>query len=193
MHQKLKRANRKRLASLSALGAGALGVAVCPANANDIVFSGIVNVLIPYHVGKYTILGPNGVGGVIEINSGCQITCFQFSSGVELNSKPGKYGTQFRFLATAEAFYAQGEPLGAVWSTLAGKSTRSANIAFRLDLGKVQTTFTSTDRYLLFQFRGGALPREEHLACDVGGRHATPKALRRQLRLRRLRGSGPPS
>ena len=41
MLQKLKSTNRKRLASLSALGAGALGMAAGPANANDIVFSGV--------------------------------------------------------------------------------------------------------------------------------------------------------
>ena len=158
--QKLKRTNRKRLASLSALGAGALGVAACPANANDIVFSGVINVVVPYHVGQYTILGPNGVGGVIGINSGCQITCFQVSGGVDMLSKPGKYGTQFRLLGTMDAFYAQGEPLGAVWNTLAGKSTRSANIEFAIDGGKAVTTFNSTDRYLLFRFQGGALARD---------------------------------
>jgi hypothetical protein len=160
MHQKLKRTNRKRLASLSALGAGALGVVVCPANANDIVFSGVINVEIPYQVGQYTILGPNGVGGVLEVTSGCQITCFQVSSEVEILSKPGKYGTQFRLLATTKAFYAQGEPLGAVWSTLAGKSTRSADIAAHINGEEIITTFNSTDRYLLFRFQGGALARD---------------------------------
>jgi hypothetical protein len=147
MYQNLKRTNRKRLASLSALGAGALGVAAIPANANDIVFSGVINEDVPY-------------SAYLKFNSGCQFTCVNFSSGVEILSKPGKYGTQFRVLATSQGFFAQGEPQGAVWGTVAGKSTRSASICFRFDGGGTQTTFNSTDRYLLFRFRGGALKHD---------------------------------
>jgi hypothetical protein len=160
MPQKLKRTNRKRLASLSALGAGVLGVAAGPANANDIVFSGVINVDVPYSVSTYTIPGPDGAGGVLKFNSGCQITCFSFISGVGIRSKRGKYGTQFRLLATTRGFSAQGEPLAAVWGTVAGKSTKSADICFRFDGGGTQTTFNSTDRYLLFRFRGGALKHD---------------------------------
>jgi hypothetical protein len=157
MFQNLKRTNRKRLASLSALGAGALGVAACPANASDIVFSGVIDVDVPYSAYKYTILGPNGAGAVIEFNSGCQVTCGQISDGVGMLSKPGKHGTQFRLLATTHEDYAQGEPRFAIWGTAAGKSTRSASVAFHVDGGKVRTTFNSTDTYLLFRFQGGDL------------------------------------
>ncbi|MGO4881110.1 MAG: hypothetical protein ACLP59_09850 [Bryobacteraceae bacterium] len=161
MLHKLKRTNRKRLASLSALGAGALGVAACPANANDIVFSGVINVKVPYSVYQYTMAGPEGAGGVLKFNSGCQITCFNFSSGVEILSKPGKHGTEFRFLATGPRnSFAQGEPQDAIWGTAAGKSTKSASICFRFDGGATSTTFSSTDRYLLFRFQGGALKHD---------------------------------
>ena len=160
MLQKLKRTNTKRLASLSALGAGALGLAAGPANANDIVFSGVINVNVPYGDYQYTMLGPNGAGGVLKFNSGCQFTCFNFSSGVNIRSQAGKYGTQFRLLGTAEGYFPQGEPLAAVWGTVTGKSTKSASVCFRFDGGATQTTFTSSDRYMLFRFRGGALKHD---------------------------------
>ena len=90
MRQKLKRTNRKRLASLSALGAGALGVAAIPANANDIVFSGVVNVQVPWTASTYTIPGPNGAGGSFA------------SSAAVLTSTSGS--------ATASALTANGIP-----------------------------------------------------------------------------------
>jgi hypothetical protein len=161
MLQKLKSTNRKRLASLSALGAGALGVALCPANANDIVFSGVINVQVPYPHSTYTIPGPNGAGGVVKNNSGCQITCGSFGDAVYIVSKPGKYGTHFRVLATGPRnSWALGEALGAVWGTVAGKSTKSANIVSTFDGGGPSTRFSSTDRYMLFRFQGGALKHD---------------------------------
>jgi len=157
MLQKLKRTNRKRLASLSALGAGALGLAAGPANANDVVFSGVINVQVPYPHSTYTIPGPNGAGGVIKYNSGCQFTCGSFGHEIYIESKPGKYGTQFRVLATGpHNSSALGEPLGAVWGTVAGKSTNAADIVGTFD-GVLGTKFSSTDRYMLFRFQGGAL------------------------------------
>lgn len=163
MDQKLKRANRKRFASLSALGAGALGVAASPANANDIVFSGVINVVVPNPVRSYTIPGPNGAGGVVRIAPFCQLYC-SASTSVAILSKPGKYGTQFRVLATgsrhASGTVALAEPLGAVWGTVAGKSVKSADIYIQFYGGGIETTFNSTDRYLLFRFRGGALKHD---------------------------------
>jgi|SRR5580658_478237 hypothetical protein len=161
MHEKLKRMNRKRLASLSALGAGALGVAACPANANDIVFSGVINVQVPFPLSTYTIPGPNGAGGVLKNNSGCQFTCLSFGHEIYIVSKPGRYGTQFRVLATGPRnSSALGEPLGAVWGTVAGKSTKAAGIVGTFDGGAPLTRFSSTDRYMLFRFRGGALKHD---------------------------------
>jgi hypothetical protein len=156
MHEKLKRMNRKRLASLSALGAGALGVAACPANANDIVFSGVIDVGYPY-----TIPGPNGAGGALGYNPGCQLTCASFGHGTYIVSHPGKYGTQFRLLATGPRnSWALGEPQGAVWGTAPGKSTKSAGIISTFDGRAPYTKFTSTDRYMLFRFRGGRLKHD---------------------------------
>ena len=164
MHQKLKRVNRKRLASLSALGAGALGVAAIPADANDIVFSGVINVQIPSPVYKYTMLGPDGAGGIFKYSYGeCQVTCFHISAwaAVALSSKPGKFGTEFRFLATGPRnSFAQGEPLAAIWGTAAGKSTKSADIWYAYSFHGIETTFSPTDRYLLFRFQGGALKHD---------------------------------
>ena len=158
MDQRLKRTNTKRLASLTALGAGALGVAAGPAQANDIVFSGVINVQVPWTASSYTIPGPNGAGGVVKYNSGCQFTCGSFGHAIYVVSKPGRYGTQFRVLATGPRnSSALGEPLAAVWGTVAGKSTKSADIVWTFDGSPPQTKFNSTDRYMLFRFQGGAL------------------------------------
>lgn len=48
MRKKLKRSNTKRLASLSALGAGALGIPAVPAHASDVVFSGVIDVTVEF-------------------------------------------------------------------------------------------------------------------------------------------------
>ena len=60
---KIKRANLRRLASLSALGAGALVASSSPAEASTIVYSGIVDDKVGFAAGygtKATIAGPNG-------------------------------------------------------------------------------------------------------------------------------------
>jgi hypothetical protein len=158
MHQKLKRTNTKRLASITALGAGAWGVAAPPAQANDIVFSGVINVQVPWTASSYTIPGPNGAGGVVKYNPGCQFTCGSFGHAIYIVSKPGRYGTQFRVLATGPRdSSALGEPLGAVWGTVAGKSTKAASIVWTYDGSPPATKFSATDRYMLFRFQGGAL------------------------------------
>jgi len=69
---KIKKANLKRLASLSALGAGALGIATGTAEASSIVFSGILNERIGFGKGfgrGATIGGPNGAGGQLMRSS----------------------------------------------------------------------------------------------------------------------------
>ena len=154
---KLKKENLRRLASISALGAGALGASAGTASANDIVFSGVIDVDVYY---SYTFVGPNGAGGVFKSTPGCQETCLSLAGALELLSKPGKFGTQFRFLATGpQNSFALGEPQGAVWGTAAGKSTKSADIITTFD-GRPSTKFTSTGRYLLFRFQGGALKHD---------------------------------
>jgi len=162
----LKKENLRRLASLSALGAGALG-ASAPANANDIVFSGVINVDVPYSVLTYTIAGPNGAGAIVKLgfSQGGLSSFFYLSSFVYMIPKPGKHGTQCRFLATASRkVFGEGEPLGAVWGTAAGESTKSADIAlFEVwCCGGISsiTKFSPTDRYLLFRFQGGALSHD---------------------------------
>jgi hypothetical protein len=164
MDRKLKRANRKRLASLSALGAGALGVTAIPAQANDIVFSGVINVEVPNSTYLYTMAGPEGAAGVFKYTWGeCEITCFHLSSwaAVALSSKPGKFGTAFRFLATGPRnSFAQGAPQAAIWGTAAGKSTKSADVWYSYSQHGIETTFSATDKYLLFRFQGGKLKHD---------------------------------
>lgn len=161
MEARLKRTNRKRLASLSALSAGALGVAAIPASANDIVFSGVIHAEVGYPYGKYTMQGPEGAGAIIQVVQSCQVTCFNSWYGVAAYSKAGKHGTEVRFLATGPRnSWALGEPLAAVWGTAAGKSTKSADIWFSYDFGGAETKFNATDRYLLFRFQGGALKHD---------------------------------
>lgn len=164
MKTKLKRSNTKRLASLSALG-GALGMAAGPAHAGDVVFSGVIDTKIgpPPTSVTYTIPGPGpgGAGGMLKTQIYvCSDTCFDLGLAVAIFSKPGKYGTQFRFLAEGrDNSYAQGEPQGAVWGTAGGKSTKSAVMIYTYDR-RIATAFTSTDRYLLFRFQGGALKHD---------------------------------
>jgi hypothetical protein len=158
----LKKENLRRLASLSALGAGALGTAGT-ADANDIVFSGVVNVDVPYSVSVYTIPGPNGAGAIMKpgFSQGGISSFFYLESFVYMIPKPGKHGTQCRFLATSsQKVFGEGEPLAAMWATAAGRSTKSAIVAlhYESDGGdQYDTTFSATDRYLLFRFQGGDL------------------------------------
>jgi hypothetical protein len=105
----------------------------------------------------YTIPGPNGAGGVLKYASGCQFTCDSFGHATYISAKRGKYGTEFRVLATGpQNSFALGEPLGAVWGTVTGKSTKSAGIFLTFDADP-STLFTATDRYMLFRFEGGGL------------------------------------
>jgi hypothetical protein len=90
----------------------------------------------------------------------CSETCFGLGLAVDIFSKAGKYGTQFRFLAEGnDNSYAEGEPQGAVWGTAPGKSTKSAVIIYTY-IRSVATRFTANDRYLLFRFQGGALKHD---------------------------------
>jgi hypothetical protein len=61
--------NMKRLASLSALGAGALGITAGTADASSIVLSGILDEKVGLSPGFHkqaTFTGPDGVGAMLR-------------------------------------------------------------------------------------------------------------------------------
>jgi hypothetical protein len=161
MKTKIKKTNLKRLASLSALGAGALGASAGPAQASSIVYSGILDEQVGFGGTRFnpTFAGPNGVGGIFKTGQ-CEVDCFYFPQWVALYAKPGVKGTTFRFLATKYQHYGVGFARGAQWQTSAlHKSTKSADLAIT-SLNRYFTEFNSTDRYLLFEFTGGSLSHD---------------------------------
>lgn len=163
MHQKLKRTNLKRLASLSALGAGALGVTAGPAEAGSIIYSGIVDAHIGYDdAHRFTLPGPNGVGGVFHTEYvWCGFTCSWAVSWIALHAKQGANGTGVQFLAEPSHLIL-GAPARVLWSTAGGKPAASGSVVIDgLSYGPGHNTrrtdFNATDRYLMFQFTGGNL------------------------------------
>jgi hypothetical protein len=120
---KIKKANMKRLASLSAVGVGALGMASGTAEANNILYSGVLNEKVGFSAGfgrSATILGPGAEGIVKRIFSEQSNATIWAES---LHAGRGLDGTEFRFLAqkprgtyTFRSF-AEAFPLGAKWST----------------------------------------------------------------------------
>jgi len=123
MLHKLKSTNRKRLASLSALGAGALGVTAGPAQAS-IIYSGPVDAHIGFDdARRFTLAGPNGAGGVFRTEYvSCGFTCSFAFSWIALHSKQGPNGTQFQFQADPLAAVILAAPANALWSTGGGQA-----------------------------------------------------------------------
>ena len=98
---KLKKTNIKRLVSLSAAGAGALGVAAGTANAG-IIYSGILDEKVGRGVGfgsQALISGPGGAGAVLGLSAsfGCTLGICDELTGVALGARNGPHGTQFIF------------------------------------------------------------------------------------------------
>jgi hypothetical protein len=173
---KIKKTNLRRLASLSALGAGALGVTAGAADASTIVYSGIVDEKIGYGCGlgtscaKATIMGPNGVAGIMRGIS----AFFPYASSSNgffvrravMSTRAGAHGTDFRVRANANGT-PSAFPLSARFGKPpASRSVAGGGLAFSscITSGYPRchtvngTLFNSTDRYLLFRFTGGNLP-----------------------------------
>jgi hypothetical protein len=168
---KIKKPNMKRLASLSALGVGALGAIAGPAEAG-IIYSGTLDENIGFGPGygtKATIAGPGGADGILDLQvSVCNSPCGAVFHLVELNAHQGVNGTNFLlqgnrnsipWAASAYAF-PQGAEFGpssqapiARFGYIAKSSVQAFITTFQ------QTNFNSTDRYLLFTFGGGDLPQ----------------------------------
>jgi hypothetical protein len=166
MHVKLNRTNRKRLASLSALGAGALGVTAGPAEAS-IIYSGIVDAHVGYDdAHRFTLAGPNGAGGVFSTAYlQCGFTCTSAFSWIGLHAKGGAKGTGFQY--QADPLYGGrilAAPANVVWNTDGGKQPTTSLfvvsdfLSFAYGRNRRSTDFNATDRYLMFEFIGGALP-----------------------------------
>jgi hypothetical protein len=170
---KIEKTNLRRLASLSALGAGALGVTAGAADASTIVYSGIVDEKIgfePGYASKATMALPGGAAGVIavwaEFFPNASSSYAYFAHNASVGSRAGAHGTNFR--VKANGF---GEPTALPFSARFGRPPASRSVAYgnlahsdcttsgrfphcHTDNG---TFFNSTDRYLLFKFTGGNL------------------------------------
>jgi hypothetical protein len=107
MASKIKKTNLKRLASLSALGAGALGVAAGTADAGTpaaegIVYSGIVDEKVGFgasYGAQATIVGPSSaVGRLVKSSLRISLT---FDAVLHwVNAFNPNHGTSFHFLGT---------------------------------------------------------------------------------------------
>jgi hypothetical protein len=168
---KIKKANIKRLASLTALGAGAVGASAGTAEASSIVFSGLVDAKIGSGTGyqsKFSFAGPGGAAEVLRLRSTayCVSGCF-FSQNVGVYGR-GKHGTDIQIHAGPKSF-AVASPAGATFDRVAGaKLGTQGDVAFTFLSSAVRdqghfTNFNTTDDYLLFRFAGG------HLSRDVYG------------------------
>jgi hypothetical protein len=165
---KIKKANIKRLASLSALGAGALSVTGGTTEASSIVFSGPVNAEVgrsPGLASKASFSGPNGAGAMLQVAGFgvCVYSC-QFSEVVKVSNHPGRYGTNVRFLGAPGTGLITAFPQGAKFGApAASRSVSRGAVAFRGSSityhsrfhSNDATEFNATDQYLLFEFTGG--------------------------------------
>jgi hypothetical protein len=183
MTVKVKKANLRRLASLSALGAGALGVAAGTADAgtpdaDGIVYSGIIDEKVGWVAGygaMATIVGPNSAAGVLRKGT------WYFGTGwanlVALSARLGPHGTGFRFLAYNScvcypATFALAFPRKARFGSPTGTQSRSRGQIGLSGVGGTRsfkdTHFSATDRYLLFRFTGGKLPHPVYGWAQIG-------------------------
>ena len=159
----IKKENLRRLASLSALGAGALGAGVDTADASSIIWSGLLNETVGYQPGaatRFTFAGPNGAGARMTLRSfyGCSAICTKHLS-VYLGENRGAHGTKFQFLLT-------GFPVGATFSSKRRLYPPGAVLAASFCSGSLghpcsptrtftNFGFTAADPYMLFRFTGG--------------------------------------
>jgi hypothetical protein len=169
----IKRRNMKRLASLSALGAGVLGVRAGTAQASGIVYSGILDEQIGFCPGclSYFNLQLPKVRGYERLAFG-KISSSMIGDwrSVSFDAAAGKDGTLVRDLVTSGRRGIVGEhpldafPLGAKWA-----SGRNSYVHGVIAYSNVRSTgtrvlsftrFNATDRYFLFNFSGGDLKHD---------------------------------
>ena len=163
---KLKKSSLKRLASLSALGAGALGFNAGTAEAY-VVYSGTINEKVGFGPGY-------GTHASIALPHGAALALFTFRSTAALTSGNlthldiaarnlgGPDGTRASFrVARSNNFFCLGAPRGAKFGTppaVRGSGYIATSEGGSQRLIHTYTKFNSTDQYLLFRFTGGKLP-----------------------------------
>src|SRR5580658_7155495 len=96
---RIKKANVKRLASLSALGAAVLSANSASGQNSNIVYSGILNETAGMGSASVKFSGPMGVGGVFYYRS-VGHESLSFNSYVNLREKRGASRTHFEFLGS---------------------------------------------------------------------------------------------
>ena len=167
---KLKKPNLKRLASLSALGAGALGVNAGTAEAY-VVYSGVINKKVGYGSGYATYVSiplPNGAALALRTDHWTYPTYGSLNE-VNLNAMnvSGPNGTQASFRAVNNPWgdvtaFVLAAPQGAKFGTSPREVRNFGWVAIsgggKYHLSNAFTEFNPTDRYLLFRFTGGKLP-----------------------------------
>jgi len=172
---KITKANRKRLASLSALGAGALGAAGGTAEASSIVFSGPIDIHVGFCRGcrdLVTITGPNGAAGALAFYR--SRTADRFSRfAVNVAGRRGAHGTYFQAAGTGilSAF-----PLNAQWGVRKASlgPWNAAALTTVTRYYTAATRFNAKDKYLLFTFTGGQLPQTLYGWAQLRVRFGSP-------------------
>jgi hypothetical protein len=164
---KPKKLNLKRQASLSALGAGALGVNAGTAEAY-VVYSGIVKQKVGFGSGYGThasIALPNGAGLAFRVFR----STFPNTPGTILFLNviaqnlggPNGTGASFGVVNTGYTTLALADPQGAKFGTppvVRSDGWIATSEGGYQRIGHTYTKFNSTDRYLMFRFTGGKLP-----------------------------------
>lgn len=164
---KVRKTNLKRLASLSALGAGVLGVNASTAQAY-VVYSGVVNQKVGFGSGYGShahIALPNGAGLVFKVfhSTISNTPGYLLFQGVFANSLRGPNGTRATFgvVNTDYTTLALAASVGAKFGT----PSRVRDYGLVAEVrgwdglnSHTYTKFSSAERYLLFRFTGGKLP-----------------------------------
>ena len=158
---KIGKKNAARLASISALGAGALGVAAGTAEAVTIVYNPIgvtvgpgaaSGTLLPLPVGRFSVFSSTG--------------SFSFASGSFWRAVvAGAHNVRFKTSTTGFPVIVSG---GRVWSTVSGGTTRFVRIASR-GFFTYKTSVSSKTATHTFAFGAGNFSNQYLLFTFVDG------------------------
>jgi hypothetical protein len=158
MTTRLSKANLRKFASLSALGAGGtIGLTAGTIDTSAIVYSGVVDEKVGYAAGfgsHATIAGPGGADArLFKFTSRLSFSFGKVTyRDVLASADKGAHGTTVKILGDDGQLLAY--PRGSKFGTPA--SSRLFNEGWVAD--SHLSYFDSTDRYLLFEFTGGDLP-----------------------------------
>jgi hypothetical protein len=174
----IKKKNLRCLASLSALGAGALGMAGSAGagtpDANGIVWSGILEDKVGFAAGygaMATIAGPKGAAGIL-MDSGFRCSssiCNATIHYVNARVRVGPQGTSFRVGICCAFSSVKAVPRGAKFGSTYSVGLAKLAFSAKGESGGTNrsTDFNSTDRYFFFRFVGGGLPHAVYGWAEV--------------------------